>query len=66
MVDAIFVVFDVAVEHGRVRLEADLVRQTGGFEPLIAVNFVIADDVAHAVGENLGTAAGQRIHPGSL
>src|SRR6266446_6406112 len=34
-----------------------------GFEPLIAVNFVIADDVAHAVGENFGASSRQRVDP---
>ena len=66
MVDAVLVVLDVAVEHGRVRLQADLVRELRGFEPLIAINLVIADDVAHAVGENLRAAAGERIHAGGL
>ena len=40
--------------------------QLGGFEPLVAVDFVVADDVAHAVGENFGAAAGQRIHARSF
>ena len=62
VVDAVFVVLDVAVEHGGVRLEADLVRGARGVEPLVAVNLVIADDVADAVGKDLGAAAGQRIH----
>ena len=62
MIDAVFVVFDVAVEHGRIRLQPDLVRQLGGFEPLVAVDLVVADDVAHAVGKNFRAAAGQRIH----
>jgi hypothetical protein len=61
VIDAVFVVFDVAVEHGRVRLQPDLVRQARRVEPFIAVNLVIADDVPHAVGKNFGAAAGQRI-----
>ncbi len=62
MVDAVFVVLNVAVEHGRVRLQSDLVGEFRRFEPLIAIDFVVADDVAHAVGENFGAAARQRIH----
>ncbi len=66
MVDAVFVVLDVTVEHGRVRLQSDLVSQPGGFEPLAAINLVVADDVAHAIGKNFGAAARQRIHAGSF
>ena len=62
VVDAVFVVFDVAVEHGRVRFQSDLVGESGGVEPLIAVDLVVADDVAHAVGEYFCAAAGERIH----
>src|SRR5207245_1948081 len=47
---------------GGVGLEPDLVGELRGFQPLAAVDFVIADDVAHAVGENLRAAAGERIH----
>ena len=32
-----------------------------GLEPVVAVDLVVADDVAHAVGEDLRAAAGQRI-----
>ena len=66
MIDAVFVVLDVAVEHGGVRLQADLVGSARGLQPLVAVNLVIADDVAHAVGENLRAAARQRVHAGAL
>ena len=62
VIDAVFVVFDVAVEHGRVGVQSDLVGESRSVEPLVAVDLVVADDVAHAVGENLGAAAGQRIH----
>ena len=37
-------------------------RQAGRFQPLVAINLVIADDVAHAVRKNFSTASGQRIH----
>ena len=59
MVDAVFVVLDVAVEHSRVRLQSDLVGELGGFEPLVAVNLMVADDVAYAVGKNFSAAAGE-------
>ena len=38
-------------------------RQLGGFEPLVPVDFVIANNMAHAVGENLSAPARQRVHP---
>ena len=36
----------------------------GRFEPLVAVDFVIADDAPHALVEDLRAAAGQGIHAG--
>ena len=35
-------------------------------EPLVAVDLVVADDVADAVGENLRAAARERIHARSF
>ena len=57
VIDAVFVVLDVAVEHSRVGLQTDLVGELRGFKPLVAINFVIADDVANPVGENLSAAS---------
>src|ERR1039458_4893983 len=62
VVDAVLVVFDMAVEHGGVRFQPDLVGKASGIEPLIAVNLVIANNVPHAIGKNFSAAAGQRIH----
>ncbi len=59
MIDPVFVVLDVAVEHGGIRLQPDLMSQLRGIQPLVAVNLVIADDVAHAIGKNFRAAAGQ-------
>src|SRR3954447_23201835 len=66
VVHAIFVVFNVPVEHGRVRLQPYLVRQLGRIQPLRAVDLVIADDVANAVGEYLSATARQRIYSSFL
>src|SRR5579883_2128506 len=66
VVDPVFVVFDVAVEHGGVGFEAYLVGYAGGVEPLIAIDFVVADDVADAVGEDFGAAPGKRVDSGGL
>src|SRR5262249_1095190 len=66
MVPPFFIIFDVAVEHGGIRLQADLMRQARGFEPLVSVDLVVADDVADAVGEDFGASSRKRIHPGML
>jgi hypothetical protein len=62
VIDAVFVVLDMTVEHGRVRPQTNLVSGASGVEPLLTVNLVIADDVANAVAENLRPAARQRIN----
>jgi len=61
MVDAVFVVLDVAIEHGGIGAEAVFMGQARGVEPLAAVDLVIADDRAHAGGEDFGAAAGHGI-----
>ncbi len=66
VVDAVFDRFDVAVEHRGVGLEAGLVNFARKLEPAVAVAFVVADARARRLGENLGTAAGTRIHPGRV
>src|SRR5579863_9244363 len=62
MVDAVFVVLYVSVEHGGVRLESNPVRGASCVQPLIAVNLVIANDVAHAIGKNFRASTGERIY----
>ncbi len=57
VIHTVLVVFDVTVQHGCVGLEADLMGLLGGFEPLVSVDLVIADDVPHAVGENFCAAS---------
>ena len=64
MIDAILIVLDVAVEHGAVRLQPQLVRLARGIEPLVAIDLVIADDAADALVEDFGAAAGHGIHAG--
>src|SRR5208283_2442006 len=44
VIDAVFVIFDVAVKHGGVRFQPDLVGEPRGIEPLIAINLMIADN----------------------
>src|SRR6266853_1806398 len=66
VIHAVFVIFDMAVKHRRVRLQTNLVGHAGGIEPLVAVNLVVANDVTHAVSKNLCTPAGKRIHSRGL
>ena len=37
-----------------------------GFQPLVAINLVIADDVADAISKDLCAAARKRVHAGLL
>ena len=62
MIHPVFVILHVAVEHGRVRLQPDLVGQPCRVEPLIAIDFVVTDDVANAVRKYFSPAPRQRIH----
>src|SRR5271156_1088048 len=41
-------------------------RESGGVKPLIAIDLVVANDVANPVGKYLGATAGERIHARSL
>ena len=58
MVDAVFFRLDVSVEHGAVAFQSHFMRRTRDFEPLLSIDFVIADNSPHSIGENLGAAAG--------
>ena len=60
----VFVVLHMPVEHGGVGFETHFVGQAGSVQPLIAINLVVANNMAHPVGKNLRAAAGQRIHAG--
>ena len=49
MVYAVLFGFDVAVEHGAVGVQAQAVGGSGDFQPLVAGDFVVADDAADSV-----------------
>ncbi len=53
---------DAAVEHRDVRLHAVRVAEAGDLEPALAGDLVAADDVANPFFEDLGAAAGARVH----
>ena len=59
MVGAIFLVFDVAIQHGCIGFQANVVGGAGSFQPLFAINFVVANHAPDALVENLGSASGQ-------
>ena len=62
VVHALFVRFDVAVQHGGIRAQADFVGGARDLQPHLPADFVVADNFSHARMENLSAAAGQRIH----
>ena len=63
VIHPILVVLNVPVEHRGVRLQSDLVSDTRCFQPLAAVDLVVADDRAHPFGENFRSSSGHRLHP---
>ena len=60
VVDPLLVGLDVAVEHRAVRRDAEAVRRAVRLEPDVRMLLAGRDQPAHAVGEDLGAAAGQR------
>ena len=66
VVDPLLVRLDVAVEHRAVRRDAEPVRRVVREEPEVRVLLARRDQPAHAVGEDLGAAAGERAEPGRL
>ncbi len=64
VIDAVRVVLNVAVEHGAIGAQAELVRGARGFDPIVAIDLVIANDASDGWREDFGAAAGQRIHAG--
>ena len=62
MVDPVFIVLNMTVQHRCIRLQSDLMRQLCRIQPLIAVNLVVANDMSHPIGKNLRASARQRIH----
>ena len=66
VVDAVPRLLDVAVEHGRVGAQAQLVGLAVDAEPVVGVGLVLADLVAHLGVEDLRPAAGQAAQAGLL
>jgi hypothetical protein len=56
VVGTVLVILQVAVQHGAVGVQAQLMGNAGRLQPFVAVDFVIADDPPHALVENLGAA----------
>src|SRR4051794_41756887 len=54
----------MTVQHGAIRAQAQLVSDARGFNPFVTVDFVIADNAAHAFVEDFGATAGKGIHAG--
>ena len=66
VVDPLLVRLDVAVEHRAVRRDPEPVRRVVGAEPEVRMLLAGRDELAHAVGEDLGAAARQRAEAGGL
>src|SRR3954471_9824582 len=66
VINTVFVILDVTVEHGRVRTEPELVSHARRIEPLLTVQLVVTDDSTHAVGKYFCAAAGKRVHSREL
>src|SRR5260370_8297835 len=64
MLDALFIGFDMAVKHGGIRMETDLMRRARNGEPLLAADFVVTNYLADAGIEDFRAATGERIHGG--
>ena len=66
MIHPVFVILDVAVEHGRAPLQSDLVRKACSIKPVAAINLVIANDVANAIGKISAPLLGSLSTPEAL
>src|SRR6185503_1772795 len=64
MIDTVFIVLDVTVQHRCIRFESKFVRETCGVQPFVAVNLVIANDGANARGEDFCAATRHGIDSG--
>ncbi len=66
VVDALLVGLDVTVEQRAVRRDTHSVCRVVHVEPLVGMLLAGRDQLAHAVGEDLGAAPGQRAESGVL
>ena len=66
VVDLLFDVFHVAVEHGRVRRQAAAVGGGGDLEPVLTVGLGPEQILVHAIGEDLRTASRNGFQAGVL
>src|SRR5436305_1857062 len=66
VIDAMDRLLDMAVEHGRVGAQAELVGLAMNAEPALSVGLVLADEIAHLGMEDLRPAAGQAAEAGVL
>ena len=66
VLDPLLVGLDVAVEQRAVRRDPEPVRGVVHVEPHVRMLLARGDEPAHAVGEHLGAAAGERAEPGGL
>src|ERR1700751_2213022 len=61
VIGQIFGGLEMAVEHCAIALEPDLMCGSSGLQPFVAIDLVIANNAAYALGENFGAAARKRV-----
>ena len=59
MVSSVFFIFNVTVQHGGIGFQSNFMSSAGGIQPLVAVNFVVANHATDAFVENFSSATGQ-------
>src|SRR5260370_30861121 len=66
VVDAVSSMLDVAVQHGGIGTQAELMGFAVNANPSVGIRLVLANAVAHLGMEDLGPAARQAAQPGLL
>ena len=62
VVDPLFHGFNMPVEHGGIGLQSAEVHPPGDFEPAFARHLVVTNEVAGALGKDLGPSPGATVH----
>ena len=64
VIGAVFLVLQMSVQHGAIRVHAQFMSNPRRFQPLITSQLVIADNAPHALRKNFRATTRHRIHPG--
>ena len=66
MIDSFGGSFDMAIEHGRVGIDAKVMSRAMHFKPAVGVDFALEDFIVYAVIKNLRAAARQAAEAGGF